>query len=165
MLDREAEDACRVPHGRAASIRDLLSALARVLLIEILDHVLAPLVLEVDVDVGWLVALARDEALEEHFHARGIDRGDAEAVAHRGVGSRAAPLAEYPFAPREANDVPDDQEIPREPEPANHLELMLDLPAMGLRRENCIGTARTPALLRSLNYQSLEILIGGHPRR
>jgi hypothetical protein len=30
-----------------------------------LDHLLAPLVLEVDVNIGRLITLARDEALEE----------------------------------------------------------------------------------------------------
>ena len=40
-------------------------ALARVAAVEILDDLLAPLVLEVDVDIGWLAALGRDEALEQ----------------------------------------------------------------------------------------------------
>jgi hypothetical protein len=40
-------------------------AVAAVLLIDVLDHLLAPLVLEIDVDVGRLVALGGDEALEE----------------------------------------------------------------------------------------------------
>ena len=44
-------------------------ALAAVLAVDVLDHLLAPLVLEVDVDVRRLVALARDEALEQHRHA------------------------------------------------------------------------------------------------
>jgi len=33
--------------------------------IDILDDFLAPLVLEIDVDIGRLVALLRDEALEQ----------------------------------------------------------------------------------------------------
>ena len=62
--------------------------------IDVLDHLLAPLVLEIDVDVGRLVALRRDEALEQEVDAVGVDRGDAEAVADRGIGRRAAALAE-----------------------------------------------------------------------
>src|SRR5437773_12469883 len=41
------------------------SALAAVFGIDILDDFLAPLVLEIDVDIGPLVALLRDEALEQ----------------------------------------------------------------------------------------------------
>ena len=55
---------------------------------------LAPLVLEIDVDVGRLAALLGDEALEQQVVARRIDRGDAEHVADRRVGGRAAALAE-----------------------------------------------------------------------
>jgi hypothetical protein len=38
-------------------------------------------VLEIDVDVGRLAALLRDEALEQQVVAFRIDRGDAEDVA------------------------------------------------------------------------------------
>src|ERR1035437_3666475 len=48
-----------------------------------LDHLLAPL--EVDVDVRRLPALHGDEALEQQPAANGIDRGDAEHVANRTV--------------------------------------------------------------------------------
>ena len=54
-------------------------AIAPVALVDLLDHLFAALVLEVDVDVGRLAALGREEALEEQVRARGIDRGDAEA--------------------------------------------------------------------------------------
>ena len=40
-------------------------AVAAVAVVDVLDHLLAPLVLEIDVDVGRLVALGRDEALEQ----------------------------------------------------------------------------------------------------
>ena len=69
---------------------------AAVALIDVLDHLLAPLVLEVDVDVGRLVALARDEALEQQVDLDRIDRGDAEAIADRRIGGRAAALARMP---------------------------------------------------------------------
>src|SRR5690606_17387101 len=77
-------------------------ALAAVLAVDVLDYLLAPLVLEIHVDVRRLVALFRDEALEQHLHARGIDLGNAEAVAHRGIGGRAAPLAQDALLASEA---------------------------------------------------------------
>ena len=58
-------------------------AMPAVLRIQVLDHLLAPLVLEIHVDVGGLVALARDEALEQQRHPRGIHLGDAERIADR----------------------------------------------------------------------------------
>ena len=36
---------------------------------------------EIDIDVGRLVARGADEALEQDIDARGIDRGDAKAIA------------------------------------------------------------------------------------
>ena len=47
-----------------AAMRGAVAAVAGV---DILDHLLAPLVLEIDVDVGRLVALRRDEALEQEI--------------------------------------------------------------------------------------------------
>ena len=79
----EAERLADVAHRALRAVGDdgggERGAVAAVLRVEVLDHLLAPLVLEVDVDVGRLVALARDEALEQHRHARRIDLGDAEA--------------------------------------------------------------------------------------
>ena len=80
-------------------------ALPAVAAVDVLDHLLAPLVLEVDVDVGGLAALARDEALEQEADPGGVDGGDAEAVADRGVGGRAPPLAEDALLLREAHEV------------------------------------------------------------
>ena len=83
---------------RAAAIGDdrggERGALLAVFLVDIGDDLVAPLVLEIDVDVGRLVALRRDEALEQRVHDVGPDIGDAEAIADDGIGGRAAPLAE-----------------------------------------------------------------------
>ncbi len=67
--------------------------------------------LEVDVDVGRLVALARDEALEQHVHARRIDLGDAERIADRRVGRGAAALAQDAAPARKLDEVVHGQEI------------------------------------------------------
>ena len=94
----QAEGLADLAHRRARAVGDdgrgEAGAIAAVFLVDVLHHLLAPLVLEIDVDVGRLVALGGDEALEEEIGALGIDLGDAEAVADGGVGGRAAPLAE-----------------------------------------------------------------------
>ena len=112
---RQAQGLAHVADGRARAIGDHLGGhagpLAAVLLVEILKHLLAALVLEIDVDVGGLVPLAADEPLEEHVHPLGIDGRDAQAVADGRIGGRAASLAEDAPPPGESHQVPHGQEI------------------------------------------------------
>ena len=89
---------------------------AAILGVDVLDHLLAALVLEVDVDVRRLVALGADEALEQEVGTGRIDGGDAEAVADGGVGGRAATLAEDAALAGEADDFVDGQEVGGEAE-------------------------------------------------
>ena len=100
--------------------------IAAVLFVDVLDHFLAPLMLEVDVDVGRLVALARNESLEQHFHARGIDRGDAEAIADDRIGGGASALAENALAAREFDDVVHGQEERLVARLGNNRQFVLD---------------------------------------
>ena len=71
----------RAPRSRpvADDRRRERGAVAAVLAVDVLDHFLAPLVLEVDVDVRRLVALAEMKRSNSIVHARRIDLGDAEA--------------------------------------------------------------------------------------
>ena len=69
-------------------------AVAPVALVDVLDHLLAPLVLEIDVDVGRLAAVLGDEAGEQEIALVRVHLGDAEAVADGAVRRRAAALAE-----------------------------------------------------------------------
>ena len=86
-------------------------AVAAVAVVDVLDHLLAALVLEVDVDVGRLVAGLGDEALEDHGADLGRDRGDAERVADDRVRRRAAALAEDVLAAGVVDDVADGEEV------------------------------------------------------
>jgi hypothetical protein len=65
----EAQGLADVAHGAARAVGDERGgqgrAAARVLIVDVLDDLLAALVLEVHVDVRRLVALAGDKALEE----------------------------------------------------------------------------------------------------
>ena len=67
-----------VMHDRGAET----GAIPPVAVIDVLDHFLAALMLEVDVDVGRLFPGLRDEALEDHGADLRRNRGDAEAVAY-----------------------------------------------------------------------------------
>src|SRR5208283_5823826 len=95
---REAENLGRLADRRTRAIGrhsgGQSGAFAPVAPVDVLDHLLAPFVLEVDVDVRRLVAFRRYEALEKEIEARRIDLGDAEAEADCGIGRRAAALAQ-----------------------------------------------------------------------
>ena len=114
-LQRHAQGLAHVAHRRAGAIGDHLGGhagpLAAVLVIEILQHLFAALVLEIDVDVGRLVPLAADEPLEEHVHPLGIDRRDAQTIADGRIGRRAAALAEDAASPGETHQVPNREKI------------------------------------------------------
>ncbi len=57
----------------------------------------------------------------------GVGVGDAEGVADRRVGGRAPPLAEDVVAPAELDDVPHHEEVAREAQFLDHLQLVVDL--------------------------------------
>ena len=102
-------------------------AVAAVALEHPLDHLLAPLMLEIDVDVGRLVTIGGDEALEQQVAVRRIDRGDAEHEADRRVGGRAASLAQDPGAAGKADDGVHGQEVGGVAELPDQPELVRDL--------------------------------------
>ena len=58
-------------------------AVAAIAAIDILHHLLAAGVLEIDVDVGRLQPFLGNETLEQKIDLGRIDGGDAEHVAHR----------------------------------------------------------------------------------
>src|ERR1700690_2635361 len=78
--------------------------IAPVLVEDPLHDDFTPLMFEVDVDVRRLVALLRDEALEQQVISCGIDRGDAQDVTDSAIGGAAAALAKNVLRPRKADD-------------------------------------------------------------
>ena len=99
--------------------------MAAIGVVDPLDHLLPPLVLEVDIDVRRLVALLGDEALEEEVVRDGIDRGDAEHVADGGVSRRAAALAQNALTAAKLHDRMDGQEVRRVAELLDQVKLVL----------------------------------------
>ncbi len=99
-----------------------------VALVDVLDGLLALVAGgQVEVDVGPLVAVFVEEALEEEVHADGVDGGDLEGVADDGVGGAAAALDEDVVVFAEADDVPDDEEVAGEAEFFDEGELVFGL--------------------------------------
>ena len=113
----EAQRLADIADGAARPIVDHRGADRRafpaVATVDVLHHLFAPLVFEIDVDVRRLVALARDEAGEEEVMVGlgRIDGGDAEAEADHRIGGRAAALAENALLPRPAHDVVHGEEV------------------------------------------------------
>ena len=126
----ESERATDIPHRAFRTVSDQCRrkccAIAAVFPVDILHHVFASLVLEIDIDVRRLVALLADEALEQHLHARRVDFGDVERVANSRIGRRSASLAQDVFRARERDDVLHRQEIGLVPEFGNERQLVLD---------------------------------------
>jgi hypothetical protein len=86
---------------------------ALVMLIDMLDDFLPPLMLEIDVDVGRLPAFHRHETLEQKSSINPLrtDGRNPEAIANQRIGGRAAALTENAPGLGEADDVVDRQKI------------------------------------------------------
>ena len=92
-----------------------------------LDHLLAALVLDVEVDVGRAVALEGEEPLEQQAEGDGVGLGDAERVTHRAVRRAPPALAVDVVDPAELDDLDQHQEVAGEVELLDHVELVRDL--------------------------------------
>ena len=83
LLDRVAEGLAHVAQRRAGAVGDDVGHLGgvppAVALVDVLDDLLAPLGLDVHVDVGRAVACRGEEPLEEQAEGHGVDVGDPSA--------------------------------------------------------------------------------------
>ena len=115
--ERHVEHAADVAdHGlrlHRAEGDDLGDVLAAVLAGDVVDHLAAAALAEVDVDVGQRHALGVEEALEDQVEVDRIDVGDPHAAGDQAAGRRAAARADRnALLARVADEVPDDQEVP-----------------------------------------------------
>ncbi len=114
-IERQPKRLADITHGGARTVTNRLGrhagAVAAVFLVDVLQHLLAPLMLEIDVDVGRFVPLAADEPLEQHVETPGIDRRHAETITDRGIRRRPAPLAEDAARARETDQIPDGEKV------------------------------------------------------
>ena len=101
--------------------------LAPVFGVNVLNDFFTALVLKVHINIGRLIALPRDKTLKQHVHARRVHLGDAQAITHRRVGRRAAPLAQDMPAAGKSHDVVHGQKIHLVFHFGNQRQLMLKL--------------------------------------
>ncbi len=96
--------------------------------VDILHHLLTPLMFEIDVDVGRFVALFRHETGKKQVVLHRIDGSHAQQEADDGIGGRPPPLAENGrlLGPCETNKVVNRQKIIGIILPANEMKLLID---------------------------------------
>ncbi len=86
LVWRQAQHPGHIAHRAAPPVADRHrgqgGAFAAVAVEYVLQHFLAALVFEIDIDVWRLVALGGDEALEQQLHLAGVDLGHAQHIAH-----------------------------------------------------------------------------------
>ena len=119
------------------------SPFAAVLGVDVLDHILAPFMFEIDIDVGRFVARHGDETLEQKVVPVGIDSGDAKTVAHGGIGRRTAPLAEDSLFAGMADDVVDGEKVGSVGQSFDQDEFVVDAVLHLRRHEGAVAPARS----------------------
>src|SRR5882724_6967477 len=106
------------------------------LAVGIVEQLLAAVVLDIEIDIGRLGLPVYphfgEKALEQQSMADGIDRGDAEAVGHRGVGGAAAALAEDAELAGLTHYIPHHEKKAGKAEPADHAQLVPELTPLGI---------------------------------
>ena len=153
-----ADVADRGPGEHRAEGDDLGHVVLAVLAPDVGDDLLAPAVLEVDVDIGHRHPVGVEEALERQLVQDRIDRRDAQGVGHDRA-RRAAPAGRLDaLLAGEPDEVGHDQEVARVAHRRDHAELVVE-PRLERRR----GAAVAPlqAALALLPQPALDGLAVG----
>ena len=155
-----AQDAPHVSDGglwpQGAEGDNLGHTVLAVLAGDVGQHLVPPVVLEVHVNIGHLLALQVQEALEDQAVLQGVDVGHAQAVEGEGCGG-AAPHAEQDVAlMHKGGDVPHDQEVVGEAGLADYVQLVLQ-PLLDL----CAGAAEP--VPQPLPAQARQVGVGVLP--
>ena len=113
-------------HGlgrQCAESDDLRHAGCTVFLLNVVNYTLAPVLAEVDVEVGHRHALRIKEALEQQLVTQGVKIGNAQTISHQRTGTGTAPRSHrHAVIFRPADKVRHDQEVAGEA----HLDNGLD---------------------------------------
>jgi hypothetical protein len=100
---------------------DLRDPVLPVFPLHVTDHVTAPALVEVDVDVGHRDAFGVEEALEHQVVAERVELGDAERVGHDRPGRATASGAHSdPLVLGPVDEIGHDEEVTGEPHVLDH---------------------------------------------
>ena len=145
-----AERAADVAQHRArlqlAEGDDRSDPVGAVLLAHVADHLVAPVLAEVDVEVGHRDPLGVEKALEQEAEAQRIEVGDRERPGHHRAGARAAARPDRDAAALgPLDEVGDDQEVAGVVHAGDHIELVGQALPVGARRRPAAGPSRRGA--------------------
>ena len=118
--------------GAAAAVTDHVRCHRRAVLsvatINFLDHRFAAVAAgEIKIDVRPAFTALVQEPFEDEMIFHRIDRSDSQAITHCTIGGAAASLDHDVVFATKIDDVPDDQEIPGEPELRDERKFFFDL--------------------------------------
>ena len=130
--------------------------------VDILDDFLAAAGLDVDINIGRAIAVRGEKALEKQLRGDGLCIGNAQRKAHRGVGGRAAALAQNILAAAKIHQVAHNQEVAGEAQLLDDAQLMPNL--FPCRLPN-LGRARGIAVLGAAPDLMLQPAHFGVPLR
>ena len=148
VAEHPADVADGGPGQHRAERDDLGDVVLAVLAPDVGDDLVAPAVLEVDVDVGHRHAVGVEEALERELVQDRVDRRDAERVRDDAPRGAAAARRLDALAPGERDEVGDDQEIGRVAHLDDHAELVVE-PLLELRRDRPVAALEARLALRA----------------
>ena len=104
-----AQHAARLQAAEGDDLRDLVAAVSP---LHVADHLVAPVLAEIDVEVRHRHAIGIEEALEQQAEADRIEIGDGERIGDERAGARAAARADRnALRLRPLDEVGDDQEV------------------------------------------------------
>ena len=115
------QHAARLQGAERDDLRDLITP---VFLLHVADHLVAPVLAEVDVEVGHRHALGIEEALEQQPESHRVEIRDGERIGDQRAGAGAAARTDRDaLLFRPLDEVGDDQEVAGVFHPGDHLEL------------------------------------------
>ncbi|MNM62005.1 hypothetical protein D3C81_733180 [compost metagenome] len=126
----------------------------------VLQDFFTALVLEIDIDIRGLIALARQKTLEQQVAAHRVQLGDAQHETHHRVGRRATALTENALAAGKLDDVVNGKEIALVVQLGNQLKFVFQR-LTGFLFET-VGPAPALPLFAQVAQPGAGRLPGGH---